>query len=798
MKPGSPRSFGAQLKTLREAAGFTQEELATIASLSVHGVSALERGERRRPHVETVRALSAALDLTGAVRDAFVESARASAHAAVDELSHVSLPLPLTTLLGRDTEVKALRDLLADPAARLITLIGPGGVGKTRLALELARAVADEGACRVLFVGLAAVRKSAFVAPAIAEALGVVDDTALDLPRRARLACEGQPTLLVLDNFEHVLDMTPLVAKLLISVATLRVLATSRAPLRVRGEREYAVGPLALDVDVDVTSPADLARAPALRLFVERARDVQPDFRLTASNGPTVSAICRRLDALPLALELAARWIKVLTAEDLLRRLMHDVLLSTAGPRDLPERQQTINATVAWSYQLLPPNEQRLFRRLGVLPGRFPIEAAAAVLAGREDSSTVSDEALRATAGLIDKSLLLRSDTVVASRPLYDMLETVRAYAALELTSADERDDALEGLVRYSTAEASLAAEGLVGPAQVEWLDRVREDLESYRGALAWLIDHDRPAEATDVALALMFFWIIRGHAAEGLRWYEQILNLTSLPPEVESRALLGAGAMGYSQGQIGYACAALTRALALASDPGDMAVAAQAENLLGRVEYSLGHLDAAREHYVRSLERFRALALAWGIGNSLTGMATVELATGDPTSAERLLDEATSVLRPGGPWFLALALDVRAILAVRRGNADESIAIVRESLTLIRGLHDNHAFVFALGPLAVAATLKGDDAWAVRILGARDAVTERTRATVGVRQSLDTLMGLGERELRARLGPEQWAVAYAAGRMMSIDALLEDIDSVSRRAPRPIWRWQSDGPVKS
>ena len=511
MKPGSPGSFGAQLKTLREAAGFTQEELATIASLSVHGVSALERGERRRPHVETVRALSAALDLTGAVRDAFVESARASAHAAVDELSHVSLPLPLTALLGRDTEVKALRDLLADPAARLITLIGPGGVGKTRLALELARAVADEGACRVLFVGLAAVRQSAFVAPAIAEALGVVDDTAVDLPRRARLACEGQPTLLVLDNFEHVLDMTPLVAELLISVATLRVLATSRAPLRVRGEREYAVGPLALDVDVDVTSPADLARAPALRLFVERARDVQPDFRLTASNGPTVSAICRRLDALPLALELAARWIKVLTAEDLLRRLMHDVLLSTAGPRDLPERQQTINATVAWSYQLLPPNEQRLFRRLGVLPGRFPIEAAAAVLAGREDSSTVTDEALRATAGLIDKSLLLRSDTAVASRPLYDMLETVRAYAALELTSAGERDDALEGLVRYSTAEASLAAEGLVGPAQVEWLDRVREDLESYRVALAWLIDRDRPADASDIAWRLMFFWLIRG-----------------------------------------------------------------------------------------------------------------------------------------------------------------------------------------------------------------------------------------------------------------------------------------------
>jgi predicted ATPase/DNA-binding XRE family transcriptional regulator len=799
MKPGPPGSFGAQLKALREAASYTQEELATIAGLSVHGISALERGERRRPHVETVRALSAALDLRGAVRDAFVASARAPAQdTAVDELSHVSLPLALTALLGRDTDVKTLRAVLADPAARLVTLIGPGGVGKTRLALELARAIADESACRVRFVGLAAVRNSAFVASAIAEALGVVNDAALDLPRRARLACEGQPTLLVLDNFEHVLDMAPLVAELLMSVATLQVLATSRAPLHVRGEREYAVRPLALDANVDVRSPADLARAPAVRLFVERARDVLPDFYLTASNGPTVSAICRRLDALPLALELAARWIKVLTAEDLLRRLMHDVLLSADGPRDLAERQRTINATVAWSYHLLAPNEQRLFRRLGVLPGRFPIEAAAAVLAGREDSSPGNDEVLCAAADLIDKSLLLRSETSVESRPLYDMLETVRAYAALELTRAGERDDALEGLVRYSIAEASLAVQGLCGPAQIEWLDRVRDDLESYRGALAWLIDHDRSAEAIGIARGLMFFWIIRGRAAEGLRWYEQILNLPSLPPLVESGALLGSGAMAYSLGEIAYARTALARALPLAHDTGDMAIVAEAENLLGRVEYCLGHLDAAREHYARSLEQFRALALAWGIGNSLTGMATVELATGDATSAERFLDEATSVLRPGGPWFLALALDVRAILAVRGGNADESIAIVRESLTLIRGLHDNHAFVFALGPLAVAAMLKGDEAWAAQILGARDAVTERTRATVVVRQSLDNLIGLGEREVRARLGPDRWGAAYAAGRQTSIDSLLKDIDSASGRAPRPKPGRQSDGPVKS
>jgi len=448
MKAGASRSFGAQLKAVRAAAGFTQEELATISGLSVHAVSALERGERRRPHVETVRALLAALDLTGPTREALLASARAPDHnAAGDELSGVSLPLALTEFLGRDSEMQTLRPWFGDPAARLITLTGPGGAGKTRLALELARAIAADGDVRVLFVGLAAVRNSAFVAPAIAEALSVVDATALDLPKRLRAACDATPTLLVLDNFEQVLDAAPLVADLLAAVAELRVLVTSRAPLRVRGEREYAVGPLALERDT--ASPADLARSPAVRLFVERVRDVQPDFRLTSANGPTVREICQRLDALPLALELAAPWIKLLTPEDLLHRLQHDVLPSTVRPRDLPERQQTMNATVAWSYQLLGPNERRVFRRLGVLPGRFPIEAAAAVVAGREGTAAGTDEALATAAALIDKSLLLRAESAVSTRPLYQMLETVRAYAALELTASGERDDALEGLARY-------------------------------------------------------------------------------------------------------------------------------------------------------------------------------------------------------------------------------------------------------------------------------------------------------------------------------------------------------------
>jgi predicted ATPase/DNA-binding XRE family transcriptional regulator len=783
MKPGPPGSFGVQLKALREAAGYTQEELATIAGLSVHGVSALERGERRRPHVETVRALSAALDLTGTAREGFLRSARAAAeHAAADELAGVSLPLPLTALLGRDADLQTLRHWLADPVIRLITLTGPGGAGKTRLAVELARAISAEGAARVVFVPLAAVRDASFVAPAIAEALGLSDVAARDLPRRAHAACHDQPTLIVVDNFEHVLDAASLIADLLTSVP-LRVLVTSRAPLRVRGEREYAVGSLELEAGSEGMPPADLARVPAVRLFVERVRDVQPGFRLTAANGPTVTEICRRLDGLPLALELAAPWLKVLTVEDLLRRLTDGILLSTVGSRDLPERQQTMNATVAWSYHLLNSDEQRAFRHFGALPGLFPIDAAAAALAGRERAPAGHHDALQAAAGLVEKSLLLRAETsVVPTCPLYYMLETVRSFAARELAASGERDDALEGLVRYCTHEASLAAEGLVGVDQVDWLDRVREDLESYRAALTWLLEGGRLAEASHIAWSLFHFWVIRGHAAEGLGWYERILASPSLAPGVESRALVGAGTMRYTLGELGRARTEVTRAVALAHDACDRQMLAQASHVFGHVELAAGNINTARDLFTCSLDEFRTLAIPWGTGSSLSGLAWVALVTGDVAQVERLLDDATSELRNAGPWFLSAVGYLRAILAVRRGNADEAIVLMRESLNRIAELRDKFAFVYALVPLAAAAVLKGDDAWAARLLGAREAVTERTGTTI-VDPSVDDLREQAEREVRARLGPDQWARAYAAGRTMSIDALLKDLEGVMPKA---------------
>jgi predicted ATPase/DNA-binding XRE family transcriptional regulator len=779
MKIGAPRSFGAHLKALRETAGFTQEELATISGLSVHAVSALERGERRRPHLETVRALSAALDLTSATRDALLESARPPARAtAVDELIGAALPLPLTRLVGRDNELETLSEWLADPGSRLITLIGPGGVGKTRLGLELARAIASEGTARVAFVSLASIRDAQLVAPAIAEALGLANVTARDLPTRARLACADQPTLLMLDNFEQVLDAAPLVADLLGSVASLRFLATSRAPLRVRGEREFVVGPLALDVPPDAASPADLARAPGVRLFLERVRDVEPGFRLTTANASTVTAICRRLDALPLALELAAPWMKVLSVEDLLRRLTDDALLPSIGPRDLPERQRTINATVAWSYQLLAPADRQVFRRLGALPGRFAMDAAAAVIAGRQDPVATSGPPLGALAGLIDKSLLLRAESAAPARPLYEMLETVRAYAGLELAASGEREDALEGLARYCIREAALTDEGLVGPAQLEWLDRVRHDLDNYRSAMAWLIATGRPSGASNIAFALRYFWLIRGHVIEGIRWYEQILSMPSLLAQDEAKAAIGASTMWFAQGELGRARTALERVLAIIRGDldGDADILAQAEYLLGHVCRAAGNPEIGRDRFASSLERFRALNVPSGAAKALTGMAAIALAAGSTAEAERLLEEVSSLLQDDAPWFLSFALWLRALLAVQRGDADQAIVWARESLIRIRALNDRFAFVYAVVPLAAAAALKGNDAWAARILGLRDAVAERTSAAL-VDALVHDLRARAEHDVRARLGPARWERAYAAGRAASIDSLLKDID---------------------
>jgi len=770
-----------RLKTLRESSGFTQEELATIAGLSVHAVSALERGQRRRPQLDTVRALSAALDLTPALRDELLASARPRAEEPVlDELGE--LPVPLTRLVGRDSEFQKLQRSLADPEIRLITLVGPGGVGKTRLVMELARTLSRQRMSRVAFASLATVRDAGLVGSAIAEAFGWGELTGRDLAGRLRAVCDGNPTLLVLDNFEHLMDAAPLVADLLASVPPLKIIVTSRAPLHVRGEREFAIAPLTVSPDAESMPLSDLAGVPAIRLFLDRARDVRPDFCLTAENAATVVAICRRLDALPLALELAAPWLKVLTLEDIYRRLEKGVALPADGPRDLPERQQTMNAAVAWSYDLLDDQEKRAFRRLGALPGFFPIDAAGAVLCGKEHCDEQQDEALRAAARLIDKSLLVRTGpSAVRTCTLFQMFETVRAFAAAELDAAGEREDAMEGLTRYCLREATLAQEGLFESEQIQWLFRTREDLRSHRAALGWLLEQGRAEEACLIAFPFRFFWIIRGHAAEGLRWYERILNVSSLPPRVEVRALLGASMMRYAQGDLAFARVSANRAVEIAGSLGDRTLALETKMFSGHVEHALGNGRLAAERFTESLAGFREVGVTWAIGHALSGLAWVVVTDGDFDRAESLLDEASLVLASSGPWFLSLGLYLRTVLAVRRGNPDEALVVGRDFLERIRQYQDKFAYIYALLPLAAAAAQKGDDVWVARLIGARDAVRDRTGANV-VDPMIQEFLQQPERGARERLGPDRWARAHAAGRKISIESLVADIDTALTR----------------
>jgi tetratricopeptide (TPR) repeat protein len=277
-------------------------------------------------------------------------------------------------------------------------------------------------------------------------------------------------------------------------------------------------------------------------------------------------------------------------------------------------------------------------------------------------------------------------------------------------------------------------------------------------------------------------------HAAEGLQWYEQILKLPALPAVAEAKALLGAATMGWTQGGLERARAALERALTLAQSAGDMETVAHVEHVSGHVEHALGNEDASRDRFAASLTRFQRLGFPSGIGNALNGMAVLELATGNSDRAAHLLDEATSVLQSAGPWFMTWSLYVRAIREVRCGNPDDAISLIRESLTRIRLLHDKFALVYALVPLAAAAVLKGDDAWVGRIQGTRDAITERTGVTVSDKSVMD-LRKQAEQETQIRLGPDRWAVAYTAGRTSSIDALLKDIDRVLRKGRLPIDR---------
>ena len=711
-----PVTFGDLLRRHRLSAGLTQEELAERAHMSARGISDLERGARTRPQRESRTLLADALGLEGSQRSAFLVAARpgvsssrnAAARSGVagQSFPDASLPVPPNPLIGRTAEVAMATALLRNPAARLLTLTGAGGSGKTRLAIETAIHLRPDFPDGVVFVGLAPLSDAGLVPNAIAAALGVSEQPGLSLIESVVKALAARQVLLVLDNFEHVLAAAQVIPTLLSAAPDVKVLVTSRTRLALTAEQELPVSPLDVPDPSQQLSLEQFGDVDAVRLFVSRACTLQPDFTLTEENALAVAAICQRLDGLPLALELAAARVKLLPPQALLARLERSLSMLTGGARDLPTRQQTLRNTIAWSYDLLSEDDRRLLRRLAVFVGGWTLEAAESC--GNFDGTL---DVLEGMASLVDKSLVRHVDHI-EGEPRFRMLETIREFALEALAENDEESIVRDAHAAYFAALGALAAPELTGANQVAWLNRLQAEHANLRAALDWLQRQERTDEALRLAASLRWFWLRRGHTGEGaerlaalleasesssgLTWAkaaavaahlakwrqdrtrgEELFGL-AIPKlrEGDDRHDLALALCGLSDIVVdGHDCeraeALAEEALMLARELGDTWLEALATNSLGmnaasRLDYPLA---AARGE--ASLRLFRAAADPAYVCQSLGNLAWTVLNLGDLARARALYSEQlTLATRVADPWWLVWGVEGFARLAVASGEA--------------------------------------------------------------------------------------------------------------------------------
>jgi non-specific serine/threonine protein kinase len=772
-------SFGEMLRRHRHARRLTQAELAEQASLSERAISDLERG-LKRPQRATVQLLIEAFGMAPDVGEEFERAARTPA--AVSEVARNvapkhNLPAAATTFVGRSGDIEGLLHVLeSDPSdvrsARLVTLVGAGGMGKTRLAVEVARLVVDRYADGIRFVELAAVRDPSLVPQTVAAALPVHEQSDRTLLDTLVASLRDMELLLILDNCEHLIQASAEQAALVLRACpAVRILATSREPLRIEGERIWRVGPLSLPPPpVDHVQNAIALRFEAVQLFVERAQSVVPEFALTTRNAPAVRDACFRLDGIPLALELAAARVRQLDVEQIAALLQDRFRLLVAGNRAAPQRHQTLRATVDWSYELLSEAERHLFERLAIFSGGWTLHAAEAVCGGDVLAQT---NLLDLHGQLVDKSLVYteRADSQTPLR--YGMLETLRQYAQERLVSGSNADSVALRHVQYYLEMAEQAELELRGADQVGWLERLEVDHENLRAAWRWSMQH-RPDLAMRLAAALWRFWELHGHLTEGRDCLGETLSLvdsSNSHSDLQARLHNGAGNLASDQGDFVHARAHHEEALAIRRRVGDWRGVAGSLNNLGDVASGQGDHESARSLFEEALAIHRERGDRWGIGLLLLNLGVNARDRSDYALARTLLQDSMTIMRGlGDRWGVALVLNVLGSLAHRNGDLSLASSHYQESLTILRDLGERRRIAFSLDSVASLAASLGQVQKAMRLAAAADALRESIGAAPDQQAELQSPLESAE----AALSEEARESLWREGRAMTVDQAVE------------------------
>jgi predicted ATPase/transcriptional regulator with XRE-family HTH domain len=758
--------FGAQLRRLRQTAGLTQEELAARAGLAAKNISDLERGERRYPYPHTVRSLADALELSEEERTALfaaVPKRGGGGHAGLVLATEPTLPEPPTPLVGREWAFREIRAFLAQPDVRLLTLTGVGGVGKTRLAIQAARDTADLFPDGVAFVSLASLNDPALVISTTARSLGLREAEGQTAHEVLRTRLRGKRLLLVLDNFEHVLGAAPEVTELIETCPNLTILVTSRAALHVRGEQEYPVLPLALPASTRSPATEEVVGSPAGRLFLERAQAASPVFRLEEGNAAAVASICWRLAGLPLALELAAAKVRFLDPATLLSRL--DRALSAGWSRDLPERQRTMRATLDWSHDLLSEPEQALFGCLSVFAGGFTLEAAETVGAVAQEVN--GDDVLGLLERLAEQSLV-EAEVTGPEELRYRMLEPVRQYALERLEESGEADEVRQSYSALFLALAERAHPELMGPRQLDWLDRLERESGNLRAAMSWALLEDEAGTAARLAWALWLFWWVRGYHSEGRRWVETLLE-RDLPPALRPAVTAVASFMAYTQGDHKAVERYSAETLELSRQTGDTRRTAYARFMLAVSATQRGDFEVTVSSFEEALTLFRRSGEEGMVPIARLWPGTILLLQGNYAGAVPVFEDALAMARQQGNMHAAsVALYNLAQVALLRDDHQQATLILEEGVTLSEQMRDRANLSYFLEGLAVVAGAQELAERSARLFGAAEGLMEAVGAPVYNYVKVDpSLYQRRKASARSQLGEEAFGAAWAEGRAM-------------------------------